>query len=124
MFLDDWIHFQWTGSDYNPRRGCNDGEGGPPDPNNYVSNENNHNARADRSNVCLMLTEAHNQPRDYAGYDYETFTGDHNQKRASAISTILANSFCKDQSSATNKITEAQCYTMKMRLSIIDQEDD
>ena len=27
----DYVHFQWTGSDYNPRRGCNDGEGGPPD---------------------------------------------------------------------------------------------
>ena len=26
----DKIHFQWTGSDYNPRRGCNNGEGGPP----------------------------------------------------------------------------------------------
>ena len=24
----DMIHFQWTGSDYNPRRGCNDGTGG------------------------------------------------------------------------------------------------
>ena len=24
----DMIHFQWTGSDYNPRRGCNNGEGG------------------------------------------------------------------------------------------------
>lgn len=24
----DMIHFQWTGSDYNPRRGCNDATGG------------------------------------------------------------------------------------------------
>jgi hypothetical protein len=33
---NDYVHFQWTGSDYNPRRGCNNGEGGPPDPNEYV----------------------------------------------------------------------------------------
>jgi len=25
------VHIQWTGSDYNPQRGCNNGEGGPPD---------------------------------------------------------------------------------------------
>ena len=29
--VNDMIHFQWTGSDYNPRRGCNNAEGGPPD---------------------------------------------------------------------------------------------
>merc|ERR1712078_674996 len=27
------VHIQWTGSDYNPQRGCNNGEGGPPDCN-------------------------------------------------------------------------------------------
>lgn len=24
---NEYVHFQWTGSDYNPRRGCNNGEG-------------------------------------------------------------------------------------------------
>ena len=116
----DWIHFQWTGSDYNPRRGCNDGEGGPPDPNNYVSNTNNDNARADRSNVCLMLTEAYNQPRDYAGYEQEeglTFA----QKQARAKATIVQESFCYD---STNGVTVDQCYNMLMRLCFLDQEDD
>jgi hypothetical protein len=119
----DWIHFQWTGSDYNPRRGCNDAEGGPPDPNNYVSNQNNDNARADRSNVCLMLTESFNQPRDYAGYD-ENFAGSYSEKIASAIATIVPNSFCKDASTATTKVTDQQCYDMLMRLCFLDQEDD
>ena len=32
---NDMVHFQWTGSDYNPRRGCNNGEGGPPDTNAF-----------------------------------------------------------------------------------------
>jgi hypothetical protein len=43
------LHFQATGSDYNPRRGCNDGPGGPPDPDN--NQQSNQNARADRSNL-------------------------------------------------------------------------
>jgi hypothetical protein len=46
--VGDYVHFQWEGSDYNPRRGPNDGEGGPPD-----NKENNPNldSRADRSNI-------------------------------------------------------------------------
>ena len=55
---NDMIHFQWTGSDYNPRRGCNDAEGGPPDGNP------NHNARADRSNLIEMTAMDMNFPRD------------------------------------------------------------
>ena len=27
----DLVHFQWEGSDYNPRQAPNNGEGGPPD---------------------------------------------------------------------------------------------
>ncbi len=27
----DWVHFQWTGSDYNPNRAPNSAEGGPPE---------------------------------------------------------------------------------------------
>lgn len=47
--VNDIVHVQWTGSDYNPRRGCNDGEGGPPDPN--TPDAANQNTRADRSNL-------------------------------------------------------------------------
>jgi len=42
---DDCIHLQWTGSDYNPNRNPNNGEGGPPNPNN--SNE----GKSDRTNM-------------------------------------------------------------------------
>jgi len=49
----DMVHFQWTGSDYNPRRGCNNGEGGPPDPNTVEGAKQN--ARADRSNIVETM---------------------------------------------------------------------
>ena len=49
-----FVHFQFTGSDYNPRRGCNNGEGGPPDPNPNGRDTNNNNARADRTNLAFV----------------------------------------------------------------------
>merc|ERR1719162_740377 len=55
----DWVHFQWTGSDYNPRRGCNNGEGGPPDA---ADGNARNNARADRSNVVMMDSMPNNYP--------------------------------------------------------------
>merc|ERR1711916_366008 len=45
----DMVHFQWTGSDYNPNRNPNNGEGGPKDP------ADNNSRRADRSNVMQMV---------------------------------------------------------------------
>ena len=66
---NDIVHFQWTGSDYNPRRGCNDAEGGPPDPNDFRTAANaNDNSRADRSNVVILNTMAENVPMDMLGY--------------------------------------------------------
>lgn len=53
----DYIHFQWTGSDYNPNRNPNDGQGGPPDkadPNSF---------RADRSNILQTSGDSLNIPR-------------------------------------------------------------
>jgi len=47
---DDCLHIQWTGSDYNPNRNPNNGEGGPPDP----TNENA--ARSDRHNILPMVS--------------------------------------------------------------------
>jgi len=61
---DDIVHFQWTGSDYNPRRGCNNGEGGPPDDNDQVSAANAaQNSRADRQNIIEMSDMANNWPK-------------------------------------------------------------
>jgi len=47
---NDCLHVQWTGSDYNPNRNPNNGEGGPPDP----TNENE--ARSDRHNILPMVS--------------------------------------------------------------------
>lgn len=62
---NDYVHFQWTGSDYNPRRGCNDGEGGPPDPPSPLAAAiaaAASNSRADRSNVVMMQMGSDNTP--------------------------------------------------------------
>ena len=58
--VGDYIHFQWTGSDYNPRRGCNDAEGGPPDANTAANA--NKNSRADRTNLVPLSAQAMNYP--------------------------------------------------------------
>ena len=84
LFLerDDFVHFQWTGSDYNPRRGCNNGEGGPPDPPNNV-NAANQNSRADRSNIIDMTAGAMNYPA--------TINGAEDLKGTSKQAKVLAN---------------------------------
>ncbi|GBG24889.1 Protein DD3-3 [Hondaea fermentalgiana] len=51
---DDCVHVQWTGSDYNPNRNPNSGEGGPPNPNNL--NE----GKTDRSNLVQVSEESGN----------------------------------------------------------------
>lgn len=52
----DYLHIQWTGSDYNPNRQPNDAEGGPP----YL---NTNQARADRNNLMQMDNSALNMAR-------------------------------------------------------------
>mmetsp|Transcript_1729 Transcript_1729/g.2723 ORF Transcript_1729/g.2723 Transcript_1729/m.2723 type:complete len:800 (+) Transcript_1729:140-2539(+) len=53
---DDCIHVQWTGSDYNPHRAPNNGEGGPANPNNIGQ------TKADRSNLVVMSNQRDNHP--------------------------------------------------------------
>eukprot|EP00511_Aplanochytrium_stocchinoi_P010951 CAMPEP_0204872480 /NCGR_PEP_ID=MMETSP1348-20121228/38341_1 /ASSEMBLY_ACC=CAM_ASM_000700 /TAXON_ID=215587 /ORGANISM="Aplanochytrium stocchinoi, Strain GSBS06" /LENGTH=824 /DNA_ID=CAMNT_0052027371 /DNA_START=76 /DNA_END=2550 /DNA_ORIENTATION=- len=65
----DSIHIQWTGSDYNPSRGDNSGEGGPLDPTNS-------NVRSDRSNLVERQCEACNTPISHI--DDSTFFEDKN----------------------------------------------
>jgi len=64
---DDYVHFQWTGSDYNPQRGCNNGEGGPPDTNGNQNLQAQiqaaaNNGRADRNNIVFMASPGYNVP--------------------------------------------------------------
>merc|ERR1719273_349966 len=63
------LAFQWTGSDYNPRRGCNDAEGGPyrGDQNvgqglNANTQGSNQNSRMDRMNLVYSFDAAVNYP--------------------------------------------------------------
>ncbi|GBG26167.1 SH3 domain-containing kinase-binding protein 1 [Hondaea fermentalgiana] len=55
---DDCVHVQWTGSDYNPDRGGNDGEGGPRNALNTGQ------TTADRSNMVPMVNAGENFAMD------------------------------------------------------------
>jgi len=58
---DDYVHFQWTGSDYNPARNPNDGEGAgdatPYDEEPEAGSRRRRASRADRNN--LIDQDAH-----------------------------------------------------------------
>jgi len=63
------LDFQWLGSDYNPRRGCNDGEGGPYRGDNNVAaglnagtQGSNQNSRVDRMTLLAMGDSRKNYP--------------------------------------------------------------
>lgn len=120
----DMIHWQWTGSDYNPRRGCNDAEGGPPDKNSYSTDANaNKNPRADRNNVLFMDYMSNNLPKDYSGYEADSSLT-HDQKVTLAEDTIMADVPCY-VSHVTNAATvKTQCYDVIKRLSYLNQQSD
>ena len=64
---DDYVHFQWTGSDYNPERGGNNGAGAGDIPPGNI----NRNSRADRSNLVEMSVVAgnHSEPEALTAND-------------------------------------------------------
>lgn len=120
----DMIHFQWTGSDYNPRRGCNDGTGGPPDLNTYSTDGNaNQNPRADRSNIVFTEHMGYNVPKDYLGYDPFNKNLTWAQQFNASKATILANAPCYDPTK-DSKATGDQCYNTVMRLAYLNQQSD
>ena len=116
------IHFQWTGSDYNPRRGCNNGEGGPPDPNDYTTEANaRFNSRADRSNIVFQDFMSMHTPKDYLGYAVGanlTLT----QKMAAEKDAVLANAPCYKTGESTT--VKDMCYDLMVRLSYLNQQED
>lgn len=127
LSTNDMIHFQWTGSDYNPRRGCNDATGGPPDPNIYTGPgpNGNKNARADRHNAVLTNYMAENVPLDYIGYDPADQDLAFTSKQATHKNTILASSPCYDPSTGdTNSATANECYDTISRLAFLNQQSD
>lgn len=124
LSTNDMIHFQWTGSDYNPRRGCNNGEGGPPDANDFVSSANaRDNARADRSNIVMLDSMAANVPKDYLGYDPESTTLTYSEKMQKSMDAVLANAPCYDPAT-DNAQTKQDCFDSIMRLAYLNQQRD
>jgi hypothetical protein len=122
---NDMIHFQWTGSDYNPRRGCNNGEGGPPDPNDYVSSANaNFNSRADRSNLVFQDAMSKHTPKDYLGYELDAdLTLE--EKIALEKMAVLLNAPCYDPATdSANQDVKDTCYELMVRLSYLNQQKD
>lgn len=125
----DMVHFQWTGSDYNPRRGCNDAEGGPPDPNDFVSTSNN-NARADRSNVVFMGSMAENAPMDYISYT--AFTADSNvdpwKPEAGGDDDTWALKVANMKEQLLNAtpcaVADSDCFEQVMKLAYLNQQSD
>jgi hypothetical protein len=122
---NDMIHFQWTGSDYNPRRGCNNGEGGPPDPNTFSTDPSNYeNARADRSNIVMLDAMAMNVPTDYAGYDQtETDILTYTEKVTESTSVIMDHVPCYNPA-VDNGNTKKACYNTITRLAFLNQQLD
>ena len=119
---NDMIHFQWTGSDYNPRRGCNNGEGGPPDLNNYVTSSRN-NARADRTNLVFTHHMGNNVPRSYQGYNmslqqYLSYA----QKTTLSKEAILGFAPCATEGSSSEE--QEECYEIVRRLAHLNQQRD
>jgi hypothetical protein len=124
LSTNDMIHFQWTGSDYNPRRGCNDATGGPPDANTFSTDANaNNNARADRSNIVFTNHMAQNVPKDYLGYNHLTTTMNYTAKMNAAKNTVLQNAPCYDPAKDTHA-TANECYNTMMRLAYLNQQLD
>ena len=124
LSTNDMVHFQWTGSDYNPRRGCNDATGGPPDANTYYTAANaNQNPRADRSNVMFTYHMGNNVPRNYLGYDISDTSLTYEQKLASANQTVLSDAPCYNPNTDSQATAEA-CYDQVMRLAYLNQQSD
>jgi len=80
------IHFQWTGSDYNPRRGCNDATGGPPDANTATAA--NQNSRADRSNIVPIDYFGDNFPSRLMFHQHITWTDNNASARPSLNASL------------------------------------
>merc|ERR1712025_312179 len=108
------LDFQWAGSDYNPRRGCNDGEGGPYTGDRNVANGlnantqgSNQNSRADRMNAIIIADDQKNYPEAYAGLNIDSTTG------AAARAKTLAFGAAQEWLAAYNAASgqNVQCLT-------------
>ena len=111
---EDYIHLQWTGSDYNPNRNGNNGEGGP-----YAANNNNQETKSDRHNLVLAPKAAENAPMTASSamglFSTTKWTKGYSWTNAAADETTLYNRLAfLDQDvlnagTASNPGNEASC---------------
>jgi hypothetical protein len=97
---NDFIHFQWVGSDYNPARNPNDGEGGPPDK------ADGNAYRADRTNIVQLDESGHSM-----GIQANKVTMFVTTQGASDIATISKLALL-DQPGLTSTDANVKCLTL------------
>jgi len=100
----DYVHFQWTGSDYNPPRNPNDAEGGPRPPQGGASG-------ADRSNIIEINLLNLNEPSNATDFKGQTMFVDDDGDPD--FDTILHLAY----------LNQTECKTLQELLEI-DNEND
>jgi len=110
------LAFQWSGSDYNPRRGCNDGEGGPYSGDNNVrerliANANlqgsNQNSRNDRTTLLAQNAGAKkNYPYIDSGNNAQLYAG-----QSLLMNEAQAERFMDAKAKQQLKLINRECLT-------------
>ena len=119
----DMIRFQWTGSDYNPRRGCNNGEGGPLTQTltRLMPMLTRILEQIDPT-LCSLIRPLITCPEITPDTGSES-TLNYEEKVALAKKTVLADAPCYDPATDSDK-TATQCYDTVMRLAFLNQQLD
>lgn len=104
----------------------NDAEGGPPDPNDFVSSSNL-NSRADRSNLVFLGSMAENTPMDYisyTAYTSDTATTVDPMKGAGTHDAKVADMKEQLYNATPCPVTSPDCFDQVMRLAYLNQQSD
>ena len=113
----DCVHVQWTGSDYNPARNANDGEGGPPHP------RDTEQGKTDRSNMVQAAAVNANHPiSDMNEFSMFETNRETYQRLAFLDQNILDSGACKDYTTlfaenGNNRNNAERDYRNCMKLS-------
>lgn len=125
---DSQVHIQWTGSDYNPQRGCNNGEGGPPDCQGcttlaQANQAANQNSRADRTNLVPMGSNGRNFPSSAKGAGIDLYSATALMEGDGTQSNLHPFAAAKHVSQATVKSHESPNAVL-WNLMYINQEEE
>lgn len=129
------VHIQWTGSDYNPQRGCNNGEGGPPDCNGcttlaQANQAANQNSRADRTNLVPMGSNGRNFPMGATGAEVDLYSatdlmaGTGTQTNLHPFSSAWGVDIGKTGTAAASVKTQTTPNEVLWNLMYINQEEE